>query len=55
MTEYQKRRRASAERRRQAWREKKEQVKQWLVDNNAPPHIIELLDEVAIMPTYSWT
>ena len=54
MTSYQKRMSAAAERRRQIWRDKKEQVRQWLVDNEAPQDILALLDEVARVPIYSW-
>ena len=55
MLNYSKRMSANAERMRQEWREKKEQVRQWLVDNDAPKDILDLLDEVARTPTYAWS
>ena len=54
MTLYQKRMAKAAEKRRQEWREKKNQVRQWLVDNEAPKEILDLFDTVAMMPTYTW-
>ena len=54
VTLYQKRMAEDAEKRRQEWREKKDQVRQWLVDNEAPKEILDLFDTVALTPTYSW-
>ena len=54
MLNYSRRMSQNAERMRQEWREKKEHIRQWLVDNDAPQNILELLDEVARTPRYSW-
>ena len=54
MTNYNRRRAEGAERERQKLRDKKEQVRQWLIENDAPKDILDLLDEVARMPTFSW-
>ena len=54
MTNYHKRMSMAAERRREEWRAKKEQLKRWLINNNAPQEILDLLDEVATTPMYSW-